>query len=582
MSEPGTSTRLQRELAHRGSGGGDDAAAAASPGKSSPTDGLQSKSDPLEAERDHHIAPITDNAAPTPRAAATPTPARRGGPEVSASAASGAGAAPAPPAAPATGPAPTGAHATAAAPASARPTAAAGSKEGGDGHPAPPPAPAPTASPPSPTVPPTPAPAAPAGPLAPAEALRHQVQQVAPADPSPARTTVGVGERVQFSSDGDGTWTATAASGGTTRGAGRTFTWAAPDRAASVAITHERAGTTPSTIAMTVVAPDRIEFRKTSEVPQAAAGVGMVTNLHFFPDTVSFARAEWQEQPGPVGAKSGYFEQYVAAGLGDLAHHPAAGWIPMGAHNTGVDDSAYTREKPPLGTPGHYSEGMYQWQIPNKYRVAGEGEGYVFANVEQTFTMDGGGQAGRLTVSKGGQQASQSVPGVMEGGAPLLGDFSTDDAVLAFLDTGNDGLARSLLLLPTLRARDPAGAARLVSVLRRITAPPLYVGLTCANPYSWFMGDDGRLTVQGNAAAHQETVGSIHSGTTRSYSVPFLDLFDLDSVDAGTGVTFTLNVEGRVLRQRMALPLTGLGRDTAFDGGAGHYLIRSFFSTRAS
>lgn len=406
----------------------------------------------------------------------------------------------------------------------------------------------------------------------------------APGDPSLERTTVGVGEQVRFSDTAAGAWTASAGIGALTA-TGTDFTWTAPGTPGTVAISHARdgGGAAAPPVTMTVVAPERAEFRKTSDVPQAPAGVGMVTNLHFFPNTVSFSRAEWLEEPRPVASATGYFRDFINAGLGDLYHHPAADWIPMGARNNGVDDSAYTRAKPPLGNPPRYYEGDFAWDIPNRYRVTGQGgDGTVYETTRQTFHMDGGGTAGRITVTKQGQSASQTVQGVAEGTDPdLIDHFATTGDALAWLRSDGVGFGQGLVRLATLRARDQASYQNLVSALRQFPPPALYIGLTCRNSYSWVFSDSGSLAVSGNTGTQSRAV-SIDTGVTRNIRIPFLDLFDLDRMDSTTGLSFALSIEGRTHRLQMPIPFTALGSDTEMEGSGGRYVMRTFLSTRSS
>lgn len=56
--------------------------------------------------------------------------------------------------------------------------------------------------------------------------------------------------------------------------------------------------------------------------------------------------------------------------------------------------------------PPKYSEGSFQWSIPNKYRVAGSGSGTVFTTTTQLFQMTD--TVGTMSVSKAGGAATRT------------------------------------------------------------------------------------------------------------------------------------------------------------------------------
>ena len=413
------------------------------------------------------------------------------------------------------------------------------------------------------------------------------VQQTAPGDPSPTRTTVGVGERVQLTGDGEGAWQATRATGAAT-GAGATFAWQAPDQPGAVTISHEREGHPAQTVQMTVVAPQRADFRKLYDVPQEPAGVGMVTNLTFQPNTVSFDNAEWLEQPGSAENLSGYFEAYRTATGHDLMHHPYGQWLPMRlpgqATNSGVDDTAFTGDKPRLGSPAQWSEGAFEWNIPNKYRVAGQGDGYPFQTVNQHFHMEGGANAGRMTVTKGGQSATQTPAGLTEGGGPSEQFPTLASAIDAFTRSEGDaqrtGYIQGLRFLTLARARDSASYANLVSAAGIVQPPQLIVYVRCTNSYSWIDSDSGELVVAGNRAGQSRPI-EVDTGHFREFRFEFRDLFDVATFQTTSALSFNLTIEGHTMAAMMGYPFSALGQATPLAGSDGRYTLRSFFASQS-
>jgi hypothetical protein len=411
-------------------------------------------------------------------------------------------------------------------------------------------------------------PATPHGPGTAAQgAIQVRVHQPAPGDPSPSRTTVGVGEEVHFTGHGDGNWSVIGGGGTGASGVGAEFDWTAPDAPGPVTISHARAGHDAEQIRMTVVAPDSIQFRKTRDEAQTPAGAGMWTNLTFHPLNVSFYRAEWLEVPTAAENVSGYFLAYQAAGH-DISHSSAATeWLPMGAQNNGVDDHAFTS-----GKPRPWSAGDFEWNVPNKYRVAGQGDGTVFTHVVQHFHMEPNGQ---VTVSKGGQSATQTPSGVMAGaGADTIEPIPSVAAATNLIT--QDGFARSLRQLADYRARDQASYQNLLTALTQAApAHYVYVGIKCLNSYSWVMSDSGTVSVSGNSRGHIEQI-SVDSGQFRELHVPFLSLFDLATFDSQAELSISPTIEGHEMHIAMSYPFATLGSWTALPGSDGRYQVRSF------
>lgn len=246
-----------------------------------------------------------------------------------------------------------------------------------------------------------PAEASPAGAGAappPPPTITSATRKTAPGGPN-TRTTVGVGEVVEFTGSAAGTWSATG--GSPAAGAsGASFVWTAPDAAGTITITLT-VGKQTATKDITVIAPSSLSMAVSSQhgLTAGTAGVCMVTNVTVGPTTVSFGNTEWLEVPGPAGGVSGYFTKFPAA---TLFHHPNPNWLQWNDSNAGLTDHAAWHSVPPP-----YSVGQFQWSIPNKYRVAGSsGGGTVFTTTTQQFQMTD--TAGTMSVSKAGASVSRT------------------------------------------------------------------------------------------------------------------------------------------------------------------------------
>jgi len=228
--------------------------------------------------------------------------------------------------------------------------------------------------------------------------ITSATRKAAPGGAASARTTVGIGEVIDFTGSAAGTWTAT---GGTpaTAASGTTFAWTAPAAPAAVTITLT-VGTQTATKEITVIAPSSLSMVVSSSHPLTAgtAGVCMITNVTVGPTTVSFGNTEWLEVPGPAAGISGYFKQFSAA---TLYHNPNAAWVRWNDRNTGPRDHAAWH-----AVPSPYSPGGFHWSIPNKYRVAGSGAEAEFTTTTQLFQMTD--KAGTMSVSKAGASASRT------------------------------------------------------------------------------------------------------------------------------------------------------------------------------
>ena len=242
-----------------------------------------------------------------------------------------------------------------------------------------------------------------------AGAVTHQTQQSAPGGGGDDRVKVGVGEKVDFTSDTDGAWTASNAHGPKTK-SGKTFTWIAPVTADTVTITFTPKGGSAQTTSMTVIAPTDVKFDKTSDITNiksGTAGVGMVTNITFLPIFVSFAFVSWLEIPGGPSGQTGYFSKHTAP-----SHHQNPNPLHLGSNNAGPNDTASF-----FGVGKPWTDGFFEWVIPNHYVVDGESApGHKFTDIHQTAKLEGDPSAGKMTVTKGtagGAKSTRSPDGTI-------------------------------------------------------------------------------------------------------------------------------------------------------------------------
>ena len=149
---------------------------------------------------------------------------------------------------------------------------------------------------------------------------------------------------------------------------------------------------------------------KASDIAYAAGtqGAGMKLDPTVGPADVSFYRIEWQEQPGPASSVTGYF---VPRNVGDsLKHNPYNGWVGFGQDNKCAcqDTAAFS------GYPAPWTAGGFEWIIPNHFQIIGDsaggsfGNGALFTNVTQAFSIEGAPNAGRSTVTKAGASVTRA------------------------------------------------------------------------------------------------------------------------------------------------------------------------------
>jgi hypothetical protein len=126
----------------------------------------------------------------------------------------------------------------------------------------------------------------------------------------------------------------------------------------------------------------------------------MLTEVTFGPTDVCLGAMQWLEVPGPATGVNGFFNSYSAA---TLHHNPNLNYalvndsniMEAGPNNGPHDHCAWH------STAGPYSDGGFNWLIPNRYILDGESaaSGRFFVNTTQSFTMT---TAGHMTITKAG------------------------------------------------------------------------------------------------------------------------------------------------------------------------------------
>jgi hypothetical protein len=213
-----------------------------------------------------------------------------------------------------------------------------------------------------------------------------------------------VGERVTFSGNVAGAWAASAGTPVASTANGKKFEWTATDRAATITITLT-AGTQSATKTMTVIEPTAITASKLSEVsfPSGVQGAGMKLRFKYHPLNVSFGNIEVKEVSGPPTNITGY---YTTTPIDELWHDSGETFTPIGKDNkdTGIDTAQEA------GAPPPWTDGTFDWVIPNNFRTIHEGDtdGKRFTTVTHATRIEGPPKAGRTTVSKGGQTVRRS------------------------------------------------------------------------------------------------------------------------------------------------------------------------------
>lgn len=244
-------------------------------------------------------------------------------------------------------------------------------------------------------------PAQPAAPApAPAPVIAIQTTLNAADASGKNRRRVGVGEEVTFTSTIAGDWTASAGDPAVSAAAATTFVWRAPNRAANATIAVRTAAGASANVVMDVLEPTSITTQKISELayPEREAGAGMRLHFDYHPMSVSFGNVEAGEKGGNASNITGWCAERP---LIELYHGSLDEFIAINSSNrlAGTDKASIS------GIPKPWTDGGYDWVIPNRFRVAGEaGLGKEFTNMTQTFRFKADGE---VTVTKGGSSVTR-------------------------------------------------------------------------------------------------------------------------------------------------------------------------------
>lgn len=214
------------------------------------------------------------------------------------------------------------------------------------------------------------------------------------------RTTVGVGEKMEFHCSMDGTsWSSTGGTNGRTKkvkGRADIFQWTAPKAGATVTITAKK-GAQTGTIAIRVVEPTGVTATRTGEHDLPGAGAGMTLSFAFNPSGADFSRCQWYEEPRNATNKTGYFSKHTPPNH-DRAHG-AGRWIYM---NEATDTASFGTTTTP------YEAGSYDWVVPTKWRVIGTTDSNDLVTTTQHHEIKDA--SGTAFVSKHGVTSPDQAP----------------------------------------------------------------------------------------------------------------------------------------------------------------------------
>jgi len=195
--------------------------------------------------------------------------------------------------------------------------------------------------------------------------LVHLTECTALGNPDNTRTTIGVGENVDFSGmPGNTTWSARPGRVSPEEGSGTVFTAPATGGNAIVAAT---VGDVTLTTGFGVLEPSGIDHADIIHVyslPLGMAGAGMDLNVYMAPITVSFHSVQFMELNVEPTSVTGYFTETNHSAPG---HTTGNSWFGVDCDNHWVDIAG---ELSP-GFPPPWSTGGFDWDIPVKWRVIG-------------------------------------------------------------------------------------------------------------------------------------------------------------------------------------------------------------------
>ncbi len=127
----------------------------------------------------------------------------------------------------------------------------------------------------------------------------------------------------------------------------------------------------------------------------------MKLTFNYYPKNVSFGNVQAKEVSGPASNITGYYKKYYNAN--QLKHNSGDTFTNIKQNN---EDSAQDTAKSE-DTFKPYSNGTFDWVIPNKFRVKTEaGDGKEFTKVTQSFKIDA---VGTEKITKAGVSVERKV-----------------------------------------------------------------------------------------------------------------------------------------------------------------------------
>lgn len=229
--------------------------------------------------------------------------------------------------------------------------------------------------------------------------ISHETKFAAPDGSAKTRKKVAVGEKVTFTGSAAGKWTASSGTPDKLAN-GTKFEWTAPNRAANPSIKLE-VGDKSASVTIEVVEPASITATKDSEIAYTAGqqGAGMYLTFIYHPKMVSFGNIKVKEVSHPASNIEGYYKHH------GMPHYHNTGdtFTTIGEDNK---DTA-TDEASQSGYPSPWSDGKFDWEVPNNFKVKTEGgDGKKFTTVTQSFKIEG--PSGKTIITKAGEKVERT------------------------------------------------------------------------------------------------------------------------------------------------------------------------------
>lgn len=210
------------------------------------------------------------------------------------------------------------------------------------------------------------------------------------------RTKIGVGEPVTLTLSPSPacsvSWTKVG-SGTISANSGNSIVFTAPSVAGTTTVKANVGGTNRQ-IAFTIVEPSNETAIKTGTMPPlGTVGAGMLLDITFHPNDVSFEHVEVRELASPATNKTGFFTNVPLP-----THNPPLIWAGITPGNQGTDDVAFWMT-PSAGTV--LSPGTFEYQIPVRWRVKNTSTDKALPGAVQRGELMN--SAGKFKISKFGQ-----------------------------------------------------------------------------------------------------------------------------------------------------------------------------------